>query len=81
MSQDIVFKEVVGLQKWRCIKDPLDVVSGLITIGLYALIGCLDCDILRVLGGSTAASMLLASVWLFIFLKDKIRIDLIIGCE
>lgn len=73
LSQEIVFKEVAGVQKWRNVRDPLDVTAGLFTIGLYGVISAFDVSILKVLGGSTVVSMLLVSVWLFIFFKDKIR--------
>lgn len=76
LTRDIVFKEAAGLQQWRKIRDPLDIISGLLIIILYAVISVSDVDILRILGGSTVVSMLLVSVWMFIFFKDKIYFGL-----
>lgn len=79
LSQEIVFKEIAGVQRWRIVRDPLDVVSGLCVIAFYGGISAFDVGVLKLLGGSTVFSVLLVSVWLFIFFKDKFRFLVNVG--
>lgn len=69
LSCDIIFKEIAGIRQWKNIRDPLEIISGLLSIGIYGIISALDINLFKILGGNTAACMLLASIWLYIVMS------------
>lgn len=79
LSQEIIFREVVGIRQWRNIRDPLEITAGLLTLCVYSVIYALDVNLLAVLGGNAIVCILIASIWLFIFLKNVVRINIIVG--
>lgn len=69
-SGEIIFKEVVGARRWNNISGPLEILSGLILFGIYCVVYTVDTDLLRLLGCSTTICMLIASLWIYVFLRN-----------